>query len=132
MKELRDLLYKATLKESCISDVQFYIDNNEQQPSFNSYKAMLTFLKANYTINPFKKLSVFKKGQKEMDEAVKLSPNDLETRFLRLSIQYKIPTFLDYNKNKKEDTEFIKKHIDEMTDEHLKTLILKFFKENKL
>ena len=132
MLELRNLLYKATKEEDYIAEAILYIENNEEKPPFSSYVAMLTFIKAKYLINPLKKLKYFKKGCALMEEAVRLNSNDIETRFLRLSIQYNIPHFLDYNKNKKEYSEFIKKHLKEMADENLKSLILQFFKENKL
>jgi hypothetical protein len=132
MTELRDLLFKATKEEVYIADVASYLENNEEQPPFASYRAMLIFLKANYINNPFKKLNTFNKARNKMEKAVELNPNDIETRFLRISIQTKIPSFLDYNKNKEEDKSFIVKHSKEMADENLKSLILEFFRENQL
>ncbi len=132
MLELRKLLYKSTLKESYISEANSYMDENEEQVPFLSYKAMLIFIKAKYIVNPFKKLSYFNEGKEKMEKAVELNPNDIETRFLRLVIQHQVPSFLSYNEHKKRDKEFIVKHFSQLTDSDLKGRILLFLKENKL
>ena len=132
MVELRKLLYKSTLKESYISEANSYMDENEEQVPFLSYKAMLIFIKAKYIVNPFKKLSYFNEGKEKMEKAVELNPNDVETRFLRLVIQHQVPSFLSYNEHKKSDKEFILKHFSQLTDSDLKGRILLFLKENEL
>lgn len=132
MKELRNLFYKATLKEVYIQKVNSYMHESEEQDAFESYRSMLLFMKAKYAINPYTKLSHFKKGRKKMEAAVKLYPNDIETHFLRLAIQTKLPSFLGYNGAKDTDKAFIIKHFSEITDKDLKARILLFFKENEL
>lgn len=130
MEELRKLLYKATTDKSSIAAVINYLNNNKEQAPFMSYRAMLLFLEAKYITSPLKKLKLFKRARKAMEEAVVLNTKDIETRFLRLSIQTKLPSFLDYSKNKEEDKDFIIKHFKELSDKNLKTLILQFFTEN--
>ncbi|MCT4581810.1 MAG: hypothetical protein N4A35_10365 [Flavobacteriales bacterium] len=132
MKELRSLFYKATLKESYIQKVNVYMSEAEERDAFDSYRSMLLFMKAKYAINPYTKLSHFKKGRKKMEAAVKLYPDDIETHFLRLAIQTKLPSFLGYNEAKETDKAFIIQHFKEITDKDLKARILLFFKENEL
>lgn len=132
MKELRSLFYKATLKESYIQEVKDHMKKSNEQDAFESYRSMLLFMKAKYAINPYTKLSHFKKGRKKMEAAIKRYPNDIETHFLRLAIQTKLPSFLGYDNSKETDKDFIIKHFKEITDKDLMGRILLFFKENEL
>lgn len=132
MLELRKLFYMATLSESYMSKVDQYMTESEEKIPFDSYRAMLLFMKAKYAFNPYTKLNYFHKGRKKMEEAVKLYPNDIETRFLRLAIQTKLPSFLGYSGNKKKDKEFLKVHCKEIIDKDLRGRLKLFFKENKI
>ncbi len=132
MKELRELFYKATIKESYIADVTSFINKNNEQAAFDSYRSMLLFMQAKYAINPYSKWSYFNKGRTKMEAAVKAHPNDIETRFLRLAIQTKLPSFLGYSTAKKTDKQFIITNYKKLNDKDLKDRILLFFKDNKL
>lgn len=132
MVELRKLFYMATLSESYMSKVDKYMDESEEKIPFESYRAMLLFMEAKYAFNPYTKLNYFKKGRKKMEQAIKLYPEDIETRFLRLAIQTKLPSFLGYSGNKQKDKEFLKNHCKHITDKDLRGRLKLFFKENKI
>lgn len=132
MKELRQLFFKATIKESYIQKVNDYLNKSEENEAFDSYRSMLLFMEAKYAINPYNKLSHFKKGRKKMEAAISAHPNNLETHFLRLAIQTKLPGFLGYSSAKETDKLFIIKHFKSISDKDLKARILLFFKDNKL
>lgn len=132
MKELRQLFFKATIKESYIQKVNDYMSESEEHDAFDSYRSMLLFMEAKYAINPYNKLSYFKKGLKKMESAISSYPNDVETHFLRLAIQTKLPSFLGYNSAKETDKLFIIKNFKSISDKDLKARILLFFKENEL
>lgn len=132
MIELRKLFDKATTTSSYLEKAEKYMNDNKDQAAFAGYRSMLLFLNAQYRFNPYSKLSDFNKGKEKMEAAVALYPNDIETRFLRLAIQEKIPSFLGYNGNKKADKEFLKTHYSSIKDSDLKSRIKLFFTENKL
>lgn len=75
-----------------------------------AYLGALETIWAKYVNNPFSKLSTFKKGKGKIEAAVKKAPNNLEIRYLRLSVQKNAPSFLGYKSNINEDTEFIKEN----------------------
>lgn len=65
---------------------------------------------ANHVFSPIAKLSSFKNGKINIEQAVNLEPNNVEIRFIRLSVQKNAPAFLGYKSNVKEDEEFIRKN----------------------
>jgi hypothetical protein len=132
MIELRKLFYLATVSESYIDKTEGYMNRHEAQEPFGAYRSMLLFMEAKYAINPYTKLNYFKKGRNKMEETLKLYPNNLENRFLRLAIQTKLPGFLGYSGSKKEDKTYLLKHYKSEKDLNLKARIKLFLKENKI
>ncbi len=132
MLELRKLFYKATVVESYVTKTETYINSHEKQDPFDAYSSMLVFMKAKYVINPYTKLSLVKKGRKKMEAAIKLYPENMESRFLRLVIQTKLPGFLGYNDAITDDQKFILDNFNSNTDKDLKARIKLYFKENEM
>ena len=60
----------------------------------------------------FDKMSNLKKGTAILEDALKKMPDNIELRFLRLSIQLNLPGFLGYNDNVESDKKFVLKHYD--------------------
>ncbi len=75
-----------------------------------AYLGALETIWAKHVFNPFSKLKTFKKGKEKIEAAIKQAPNDIEIYYLRLSVQKNAPSFLGYNDNINEDTEFLKEH----------------------
>jgi hypothetical protein len=72
------------------------------------YLGGLQTIWANHVFNPINKLKTFKEGKINIEKAIKLDPDNVELRFIRLSIQKNAPSFLGYNSNINSDKEFIK------------------------
>lgn len=72
---------------------------------------------AKHVFSPIEKLKTFKEGKKLIDEAVLKEPNNIEIRFIRLSVQKNAPDFLGYKSNVKEDEEFIRKNRNTVSSE---------------
>lgn len=84
---------------------------------------------ANHVFNPIDKLSTFKRGRKNIDKAAKLSPNNIEIIFIRYSIQKNSPGFLGYRSNLKEDQNFLKRNVSNITSVDLKKMVESIIKE---
>lgn len=69
---------------------------------------------ANHVISPITKLSSFNSGKKNIEKAIEMDPQNAELRFIRLSIQKNIPSFLNYHSNLKEDEYWIRKNLDQV------------------
>lgn len=79
---------------------------------------------AKHIINPISKLSTFKKGKKNIEAAVKSKPDDLEIRFVRLSVQRNCPSFLGYSSKINEDKKIVQSNIRNIQSVVLKRMIL--------
>jgi len=80
-----------------------------------AYLGGLQTIWANHVFSPISKLNTFKEGTKNIESAIKKEPNNVELRFIRLSIQKNISAFLGYKSNIKEDTQFIKDNRQQIT-----------------
>lgn len=88
-----------------------------------AYLGALETIWAKYVLNPFSKLKTFKNGKEKIEQAVNQEPNNIEIRYLRLSIQKNVPGFLGYNDNIKEDDLFLKTNLNNVVSEQLRTMI---------
>lgn len=85
-----------------------------------AYLGALQTIWANHIFSPVSKLGTFKEGKKNIEQAIKKEPSNVELRFIRLSVQKNAPSFLGYKSNINEDTEFIKENRHQIGSEILK------------
>lgn len=84
---------------------------------------------ANHVFNPLSKLDTFKEGKKNIERAITKEPDNVELRFIRLSVQKNAPRFLGYRSKVKEDTEFIQKNPYQIDSEILRKNIETLLKD---
>lgn len=93
-----------------------------------AYLGGLQAVLANHVFNPISKLNTFNEGKKNIEQAIKNEPNNVELRFIRLSVQRNAPSFLGYKSSINEDTEFIKKNTNQINSdilhENIETLLI--------
>jgi hypothetical protein len=88
----------------------FNLMNVEKQkltPVLLAYKGASSAAAAGQVDGIYAKFSYFKKGKADIDQAVKLDPDDAEIRFLRLATQTNAPGFLLYKGDIKQDKEIV-------------------------
>ncbi|MFM1875136.1 MAG: hypothetical protein RL266_873 [Bacteroidota bacterium] len=90
------------------------------------YKGAVELGMARHDPNPFNKMSFFSDGKADLEKAISKDPENLELRFLRLTIQTHIPSFLGYSDNKEADKAFVLNHLEEAKSETFKTKVRKF------
>lgn len=96
----------------------------EQTPRIEGYQGAVKMISAKHWINPFKKLSYFKEGKQQLDNAIKKVPKDIELRYLRYGIQKNAPRFLNYSSNLEADKKMLTdKEYLKNTDEDLRERI---------
>ncbi|MGO3183237.1 MAG: hypothetical protein ACTIJ9_10425 [Aequorivita sp.] len=111
-------------KELCHALIEA-LEIKKGEPVYLAYLSGLQTLWANHIINPIVKLGTFKKGRMNLERAVEMAPNNLEIRFIRLSVQKNAPRFLGYYENIETDEEFIKLHQQNISSVSLQRLINK-------
>jgi hypothetical protein len=105
---------------------------NSQEPLLIGYKGALEALKAKHAFNPYNKMNYLKKAQKTFEQAIGLSPEDVELRFLRFSVQHYLPAFLGASKHLEEDKQVIVQHINQPgLDKDVRTTVARFLIESK-
>lgn len=121
-KEFYNVFEKGTLEE-----LNAFLEKDIP----NAHKGALTMKKASFVKSPATKLSLFKEGNKLLEDAIKKEPNNVEYRFLRYVIQVNSPAILGYNKEKETDLAFIKKSKSKLNST-LKKIIEDYLTENNL
>lgn len=82
---------------------KFLKDIEEPSSTIKAYQAVSEALLAQVVWNPFSKLSQVVKYDKQMKVAVEEDPQNIEIRFLRLAIEYNLPSFLGMSTHLEED-----------------------------
>lgn len=72
-------------------------------PLYTAYYGSAKAVMAKHAWNPYRKLDYLKSGLQYIEDAVRRSPDNLEIRFLRFSIEYYLPSFLGMSKHLDED-----------------------------
>lgn len=127
---IRSNYYKAVQdKELCEKMIAELTKTKDNSATHLAYLGSFQTISANHVFSPFNKLNNFKEGKGNLEKAVKKEPNNVEVRFLRLSVQKKAPSFLGYKANINEDTEFIKKNYHQIDSEVLQNYIQKLLKD---
>jgi hypothetical protein len=100
-------------KIQSVNEVNHYLRQleSDNSPEAKGYTAALIFIKSREFNSPFKKMRFFNLAKKKMEQVINSSPNHIELRYLRYSIQKTVPEFLGYSQNVEEDLNFIKNKI---------------------
>src|SRR5690606_26062060 len=76
-----------------------------------------------------KRSAKVKSGIKWIDDAIKKSPNNVEVRLIRLSVQENLPKMFKYNTHIESDRKFIKDALPTIQDKDLVKMINGYFAE---
>ena len=131
--EVRNLYEKSTKDKNANLKLNALLaEVNESNPLLLGYKGAVTMVNANYGIDPFAKLSNFKKGKNLIEYAIKKEPNNIELRYVRLTLQTNIPSFLGYASAIQKDKAFIIENLAKVKDSDLGGRILKYLTNNTI
>ncbi|MBP9070472.1 MAG: hypothetical protein KBG47_13255 [Bacteroidia bacterium] len=131
--KVRNLLYRASADKD---DSKTFYDYLRSSPNLNSsmlsgYQGMAYMIRANYSWNPYNKLSFFFKGRDLLDGAIEKDPTNIELRWLRFCVQTNAPSFLAYSGKTKEDKAIVLYGYSLLKDGDLKERIKKYMNDPK-
>jgi len=95
-------------------------------PVMMAYKGAVKSLMADFAKKVKEKKEYFKEGVELIESALKTEPNNIEIRYLRLTVQEHAPRFLKYHDNISEDKKIILKNYPSIFSKELKALIQEF------
>lgn len=116
-------------KDLCKKMISELAETKDNSATHLAYLGGLQTIWANHVFNPISKLNTFKEGKKNIDQAIKKEPDNVELRFIRLSVQKNAPSFLGYKSNIIKDTEFIRENRHQIGSEILQKMIETLLKD---
>lgn len=130
--EIRKLYSSVVISESNAKEFASKLANIEKDDNKTlvAYKGASIVILSRFKKEISEKSKNFKEGAKMVEFAVACDPNNIEIRMIRLSIQEKAPKIVNYNKNKKEDKEFLLDHYKKQSG-NLKAHIKNFMLQSK-
>lgn len=103
---------------------------NDLTPKQYAYLATIEAIMTKTTWNPIKKIQYLNKSEEHFEKAISIDSTDIEVRFLRLSVEYEIPSYLGYSNDMGIDTKYVKANFINFNPEELplstRKLIIEF------
>lgn len=95
-----------------------------------AYRGAITASMSNFSTDKREKLNLFNSGKKLLEQSIAKDSSNIETRFLRFTIQSNCPKALNYNKQIKTDKAFILKNYSALTNLAIKRMITSFAQQS--
>lgn len=132
VKVLREQYLSAALDKNQIEDLarSCATFKNSSLSTSHGYCLMIHFLEAKNAFNPYKKLAAFSMGKKKLDSLILDHSKNIELRYLRHTIQDRVPGFLGYHDNLKEDEGYMRTNLKTVNDSSTYHLIYSYL-ENR-
>lgn len=108
LKSLRDDYVRALKDVEVVEEVyNRFMQVEEPSAKILAYRGALEAIMTKTTWNFFKKLDYLKKSEKSFAKAVEKAPESVEVRFMRMAVQYEIPSYLGFSGDIPSDRDFI-------------------------
>lgn len=132
LEELRiDFEKSINDKKICKKNLENLEKIANKSDVYLAYYGAFQTINANHVINPINKLSYFNKGKNNLEKAINKNSNDIDSRFLRYSIQKNCPKFLGYRTHLEEDLKFLKENLEKVTSQQLRKMIINILNEKR-
>ncbi len=129
--EVRLQFHAATSSEKVCSKLIVSLERytEKDHPLYTGYRGGANMVMAKHVLNPFNKLSYFKRGRDLLERAIRSDRNNVELRFLRYTIQTNVPGILGYKSNLEADRQYIERSLGTLKDAELKKIIIAYLKQ---
>ncbi|SNS58588.1 hypothetical protein SAMN05421640_0768 [Ekhidna lutea] len=112
LPEIRSAFHEVVLNPKNSRNFHQYLKQVDRPTATEkAYQAVSEALLAQVVWNPFNKLAQVIKYDKEMSVVVAEDPENIEIRFLRLAIEYNLPSFLGMSEHLEEDAAVITENL---------------------
>jgi len=133
ISEVRKMYKKASKSKEATIELHSKLASIKNNDNYilHAYKAASLTLMAKYAKGIKNKKNYFKEGVLLLESIVAKHPNNLELRFIRLTIQENSPKIVKYKNNINKDKVFIIKNLNSNNDLRLKANIKGYVLESK-
>lgn len=134
LAEVRDSFEQAALSATAAKSFAATLKNVNKgdEPTLVAYKGAALTLVAKFSKQKEEKKLNFRSGVGLIESAVERDPNNIEIRFIRLTIQENTPPFLRYKRNVEEDKALLIKHFGALKSSGLKKNIRTYVATSKV
>ena len=131
--EVRDMYKNGSNSKVVASKLHTELENIKESDGhvFMAYKAATLTLVAKHAEKVKDKKKYFNDGATLLEKIIASQPNDIELRFIRLSIQQNSPKILKYKSNITKDKSYIFDRLKNLKDKDLKTYIKTYVLQSK-
>lgn len=130
MNELRNEYFYASFGSDLIEAYNEKIESIEKRtPIIIAYDAATKAVMTRTTWNWFRKLEYLNESRALFIEAVKKDPNNVEIRFLRFTVEDRIPSYLGYSDHMEDDKDIILKYLENYDSKSINPEISNFLKD---
>ncbi len=131
--ELRNQFEEACKDEKAANDLfQSLIETKQPSPLVSGYSGAVEAVLARYNLNPLQKYRFCKNGLSKLSSAIETTPASIELRYLRLIVEYNLPSFLSMSEHIDEDKNAILTMIKNSSDSDLNQRIANFLLSSNL
>jgi len=128
LNKIRVDFSRAVKEEELCKDHLESLRKSANTVTEQGYLAVYEMILAKHVSNPFKKMSHFKAGKNKLEKLIQKDKSNVELRFIRLSIQAHIPSYLGYSGNIQEDKKYLCDNLYKMNDEKTQLLVYNYMK----
>ena len=130
MIEIRNLYEIAADSKTANAKLTTLLASTDSNDALlNGYRGAAMMMEANHVFNPITKLSRFKKGKQVIENAIKSDGMNVELRFIRLTIQTNVPSFLGYSSAIEADKKLLLQQLDQIKDKDLRNRITNYLRK---
>lgn len=128
LTQIRSQYPKAQKSEELTIQLDQTLDqaSSNSDPILMAYKGAVKTLMADFAKKVKDKKDYFKQGVELLESALNSNPQNIEIRYLRLSVQEHAPKFLKYHDNIIEDKAIILGNYSSISPKSLKTVIKEY------
>ena len=132
LPDIRKMYVESSVSKANATKFYEAMENyNDKNETLLAYKGASIAIKAKHTTGTKQKKEGFIKGITILEAAIKSTPNNLEVRLIRLSIQENTPKLLKYKANIEADKKQILLLFDKQSSD-LKEYIKNYVKQSKI
>lgn len=124
--KVRSMYEKSVSSESITENLIEQLNSCPESKVLDAYMGAAQMILAKHAWNPIRKSSLFFNGKNILEKTILRNFDAIELRFLRLTIQLSIPSFLGYKSSIEIDKQFILSNYLNLNDVDLKTRIKSF------
>jgi len=103
----RDYYQKGKDDSKAAENLKTFTETKTSKPIFKAYNGVSYLLMAKHHWNPYRKMEYVNKGLEIINQAIIANPTEIESRFLRFTVEENLPTIISFTSHIQADKTYI-------------------------